>query len=44
MMGAIGTGQPQLNYPHLHFEPQILFSLGSPIGNAKDFDCQYFLL
>ncbi|XP_056646914.1 phospholipase DDHD2 isoform X4 [Diorhabda sublineata] len=32
MMGAIGTGQPQIHYPHLNFEPKNFFALGSPIG------------
>ncbi|XP_017779711.1 PREDICTED: phospholipase DDHD2 isoform X2 [Nicrophorus vespilloides] len=32
MMGEMGTGQPQLNYPHLNFNPRHFFALGSPIG------------
>lgn len=32
MMSTIGTGQPQLNYPHLDFNPKTFFALGSPIG------------
>ncbi|GLV42976.1 Phosphatidic Acid Phospholipase A1 [Carabus blaptoides fortunei] len=32
MMGAVGTGQPQLTYPHLNFHPISFFALGSPIG------------
>ncbi|CAH0562166.1 unnamed protein product [Brassicogethes aeneus] len=32
MMGAIGTGQPQIHYPQLDFHPKAFFALGSPIG------------
>jgi hypothetical protein len=32
MMGAVGTGQPQIQYPHLSFQPKAFFALGSPIG------------
>ncbi|XP_044256193.1 phospholipase DDHD2 [Tribolium madens] len=32
MMGAVGTGQPQIHYPHLMFQPKAFFALGSPIG------------
>lgn len=32
MMSNIGTGQPQLQYPHLNFHPVSFFALGSPIG------------
>ncbi|XP_008200242.1 phospholipase DDHD2 [Tribolium castaneum] len=32
MMGAVGTGQPQIHYPHLIFQPKAFFALGSPIG------------
>nr|CAH7767761.1 unnamed protein product [Callosobruchus chinensis] len=32
MMGSTGTGQPQIFYPHLNFEPKMFFALGSPIG------------
>lgn len=32
MMGSAGTGQPQICYPHLNFEPKTFFALGSPIG------------
>lgn len=32
MMGTIGTGQPQIHYTHLNFEPKNFFALGSPIG------------
>ncbi|CAG9855431.1 unnamed protein product [Phyllotreta striolata] len=32
MMGAIGTGQPQIHYTRLNFEPKNFFALGSPIG------------
>ncbi|KAG5880945.1 hypothetical protein JTB14_010376 [Gonioctena quinquepunctata] len=32
MMGTVGTGQPQIHYPHLNFEPKTFFALGSPIG------------
>lgn len=32
MMAASGTGQPQLNYPQLAFQPKAFFALGSPIG------------
>lgn len=32
MMSTIGTGQPQLTYPHLEFNPKTFFALGSPIG------------
>ncbi|KAF2879623.1 hypothetical protein ILUMI_26536 [Ignelater luminosus] len=32
MMSEAGTGQPQLQYPHLHFQPIAFFALGSPIG------------
>lgn len=35
MMGAVGTGQPQITYPHLNFSPIAFFALGSPIGNYK---------
>ena len=27
-----GTGQPAVQYPQLHFNPQTLFAFGSPIG------------
>lgn len=30
--GLAGTGQPFIEYPQLHFQPQFLFALGSPIG------------
>lgn len=33
MMGSVGTGQPQIYYPHLNFEPKTFFALGSPIGD-----------
>ncbi|XP_018322614.1 phospholipase DDHD2 isoform X4 [Agrilus planipennis] len=32
MMSAAGTGQPQLIYPRLSFQPKAFFALGSPIG------------
>ncbi|KAJ3640114.1 hypothetical protein Zmor_003430 [Zophobas morio] len=32
MMGAVGTGQPQIHYPNLVFQPKSFFALGSPIG------------
>ncbi|XP_072401770.1 triacylglycerol hydrolase DDHD2 isoform X2 [Diabrotica undecimpunctata] len=32
MMGAIGTGQPEIHYTRLNFEPKNFFALGSPIG------------
>lgn len=32
MMGKVGTGQPQITYPHLNFHPIAFFALGSPIG------------
>ncbi|KAJ8984492.1 hypothetical protein NQ317_006152 [Molorchus minor] len=32
MMGTVGTGQPQICYPHLNFEPKTFFAIGSPIG------------
>lgn len=32
MMTEKGTGQPQLNYPQLTFQPKAFFALGSPIG------------
>lgn len=35
MMGAVGTGQPQIIYPHLNFSPIAFFALGSPIGNYR---------
>ena len=35
MMAAKGTGQPQISYPHLNFQPEIFFALGSPIGMFK---------
>ena len=30
--GPAGTGQPQVHYPKLDFDPVCCFSLGSPIG------------
>lgn len=36
MMGAVGTGQPQLIYPHLIFHPIAFFALGSPIGTLHN--------
>ena len=30
--GLAGTGQTHVEYPQLHFTPQHLFALGSPIG------------
>lgn len=32
VMGAAGTGQPFIIYPHLNFQPKAFFALGSPIG------------
>ncbi|CAH1183000.1 unnamed protein product [Ceutorhynchus assimilis] len=32
MMGSVGAGQPKISYPHLNFQPQAFFALGSPIG------------
>ncbi|XP_015113405.1 SEC23-interacting protein isoform X2 [Diachasma alloeum] len=32
VMGAAGTGQPFIVYPHLNFFPKAFFALGSPIG------------
>lgn len=32
MMSEAGTGQPQLFYPKLDFQPIAFFALGSPIG------------
>lgn len=32
MMSTAGTGQAQLIYPHLAFQPTAFFALGSPIG------------
>ncbi|XP_063981008.1 phospholipase DDHD2 isoform X2 [Diachasmimorpha longicaudata] len=32
VMGAAGTGQPFIVYPHLDFFPKAFFALGSPIG------------
>ncbi|KAF7993119.1 hypothetical protein HCN44_005900 [Aphidius gifuensis] len=32
VMGAAGTGQPFIIYPHLNFNPKAFFALGSPIG------------
>lgn len=32
MMTAGGTGQPQLHYPQLTFQPKAFFALGSPVG------------
>ncbi|XP_011297093.1 phospholipase DDHD2 isoform X2 [Fopius arisanus] len=32
VMGAAGTGQPFIVYPHLNFSPKAFFALGSPIG------------
>lgn len=32
MMAASGTGQPQLHYPQLPFQPKAFFALGSPVG------------
>lgn len=33
MVGHKGTGQAQVNYPILNFQPVTFFALGSPIGN-----------
>ena len=30
--GEIGTGQPLVAFPQLHFKTEHLFALGSPIG------------
>lgn len=35
VMGYKGTGQLQIYYPHLHFEPKTFFALGSPIGEMN---------
>ncbi|KAJ8923521.1 hypothetical protein NQ315_010099 [Exocentrus adspersus] len=32
LMGSVGTGQPEIHYPHLNFEPKAFFALGSPIS------------
>lgn len=32
MMSVVGTGQPELTYPHLNFDPIAFFALGSPVG------------
>lgn len=32
MMTASGTGQPELHYPQLNFQPKAFFALGSPVG------------
>ncbi|GJQ67816.1 hypothetical protein Trydic_g21102 [Trypoxylus dichotomus] len=32
MVGSRGTGQAQIHYPILNFQPNIFFALGSPIG------------
>lgn len=32
MVAAGGTGQAQVNYPKLNFQPTMFFALGSPIG------------
>lgn len=38
MMTTSGTGQPQLNYPHINFQPCAFFALGSPIGKSLCFN------
>lgn len=32
MLSTVGTGQPQIQYPQLAFQPKALFAMGSPIG------------
>lgn len=32
MMGNVGHGQPQINYPQMKFSPKAFFAMGSPIG------------
>lgn len=42
MMAASGTGQPQLHYPQLAFQPTACFALGSPIGRNINYILFYF--
>ncbi|XP_022914936.2 triacylglycerol hydrolase DDHD2 [Onthophagus taurus] len=32
VLGTVGTGQPEIMYPQLAFQPHTFFALGSPIG------------